>query len=495
MKYLFCILLSVFVVISCNNTTYLIGTNDSSVDAHSFEEKEDTENDEQSALLNVKVEQNEKNVLSCRLTFNTQESKKISVRYFSKDHKGYEITEENETTDHYFFLWGMRAEREYKIEIYEGENFETPIATTQFKTGSLPPATPGMYLAINEKEKVADGFTLFTFSATIEEKAVPLALMVDTDGEVVWYFEYYMNGFNILGDLSYIEKSESILIGLTKAPNMSEIPAEEAIEIDLEGNVLWKSRPFPNVYGDEHSWHHTYQLLEDDTIVFLRSEFIGPLISDKIVNVNRDYDELWGWRYLDHLEQPFCTGPDWCDWTHSNTVIMLKNENTTYLNSRNMSSLFKIDMESGEILWTFGRDGGFVLSSDIEHPWFEYAHAPKIAGNKILFYDNGTFDRGFSRVIEYEVDFENLKAETTFSYDGSEDGGMWFSEYWGDADYLPNGNILVTAGIYDLSGYSRIFEITKEGEKVWDFFMQKEETWMYSLYNSQKFVPPLKTLD
>ncbi|MGI6395035.1 MAG: aryl-sulfate sulfotransferase [bacterium] len=494
MKHFFYFLLSLFIVASCNNGAYLSGTSDSSVDVDSSDGKEERGNDDETTFFNLKVEQNEKNVLSCRLTFNTKEKKKMSVKYFSKDHKGYEITEENKTTDHYFFLWGMRAEEEYEIEIYE-EDISSPVATADYTSGALPLKTPGTFLATNEKEKVADGFVLFKSApATIDEPLL-LATMVDTDGKVVWYFEYDMAGSNHLGDLQYIEKTETILISLSKGLNMADIPAEEAIEIDLEGNIIWKSKETLFVKGEAGSWHHIYNLLPDDTIVYLTLEFSNALISDTIVNIDRDYNELWKWRYLDHLEPPFCSGSEWCDWTHSNFVTMLKDEGVVYLNSRNLSSFFKIDMESGNILWTFGKDGDFALSSDVEHPWFEYAHAPKITGDRVLFYDNGSFERGYSRVIEYKLDFEEKRAEISFTYDGSNDGNKWFTEFWGDADNLPNGNIFVTAGTHDLSEDSRLFEITREGEKVWELLMAKEETWMYILYNSQKFTPPLKKIE
>jgi hypothetical protein len=491
-----CVMLILFAA-ACENTAHNTGKIDEKADPDIISEN-DEDTIETPAVFDVKVEQNEKNVLSCRLTFKTKEKMKMVVRYFSKDHKGYEIVEEDGKTDHYFFLWGMRAEKKYTIEIYSADEPDKLLETAQYESGSLPATTPFTFLAVNDREKVMDGFVMFTFSASVEEMAVPLALMLDTEGEVVWYFEYYMAGFNILGDMQFIEENSTILISLTKGPNMAEIAAEEAIEIDIEGNVLWKSREFPNVYGDDNSWHHMYERLTDDTLVFFRRDLAGTLVSDRILNVDRDYNELWTWRYLDHFEAPECDPAEWCDWTHSNTVTMFKDEGVVYLNSRNMSKYLKIDMYSGDILWTFGKDGDFVIDSDDPNPWFEFAHDPEIRSfddDTIIFYDNGSIERGFSRVIEYKLNFEEMTAEVSFVYDGSYDGKMWFTEYWGDADTLPGGNIFVTAGAYDLEQDSRLFEVTREGEVVWELFMDKQESWMYTLYNAQKFIPPLKQLD
>lgn len=480
-------------ILSCSNTVNFSRSDGFPPDEDGVEII-DEDNVEVPAAFDVKVEQNEKNVLSCRLTFKTAENMKTVVRYFSKDHKGYEIIEENENTDHYFFLWGMRPERKYTIEIYDEENMEEPLGKTEYLSGELPHTTPVTFLAVNEKDKVSNGFVLFTISATKEEMAVPLAMMIDEDGYVVWYFEYYMSGFNVLGDLQYIEETSTILVSLTKGPNMADIPAEEAIEINLEGNLLWKSPESANMYDAPGSWNHIYERLKDDTIVMLRSNPAGTLLTQDIVNVDRNYQELWIWSPLDHLDPPSCDPSTWCDWTHSNAVSMFKDSGIVYLNSRNMSKYFKIDMDSGNVLWALGKDGDFTIETDDPHPWFEFAHDPEIMsfdGDAVIFYDNGSLERGYSRVIEYKLDFEEMTAEISFVYDGSNDGRMWFTEYWGDADSLPNGNIFVTAGDYQLYSDSRLFEVTREGEIVWELFMGKEEDWMYALYNAQKFVPKL----
>jgi len=327
---------------------------------------------------------------------------------------------------------------------------------------------------------------------------MPVAMMVDTDGEVVWYFEYYMAGFNILGDLQYIEETETILISLTKGPNMAEIPAEEAIEIDLEGNLLWKSPEFANIYDEPGSWNHIYERLSDDSILMLRSNLAGTLLFQDVVNVDRDYNVLWSWRPLDHLNPPECDPSEWCDWIHCNSAAMFKDAGVVYLNSRNMSKYFKIDMNSGNVLWALGKDGDFTIETDEPNLWFEVAHDPEILSfdsDTILFYDNGSIERGFSRVIEYKLNFEKMTAEISFMFDGSEIDRMWFNEYWGDADSLSNGNIFVTAGDYQLYSNSRFFEVTREGEMVWELFMDKQEDWIVVLYNGHKFVPPLKQLD
>jgi len=88
-------------------------------------------------ILDMKVEENTKNVLSCRLSFKTDQPVETVVRYFSDSHSGYEIRG-LKTTDHYFFIWGMRAQSKYDIQIFSASDLENPINTAVFTTGSLP---------------------------------------------------------------------------------------------------------------------------------------------------------------------------------------------------------------------------------------------------------------------------------------------------------------------------------------------------------------------
>ena len=82
--------LLLFLCVSCENKV-------------NFPEKEISDEDEiqdedtdtvQELLFNLKVEANEKNSLSCRLTFSTSDERKTFVKYYSDTHKGYKISEE-----------------------------------------------------------------------------------------------------------------------------------------------------------------------------------------------------------------------------------------------------------------------------------------------------------------------------------------------------------------------------------------------------------------
>ncbi len=481
---------SFFLFFSCENTFH----NFDAERSDAIEEDTDDLGDADiitEPVQNLKVEMNEKNVLSCRLTFTTSEKRKMTVRYFNSERKGYEISEDTGNTEHYFFLWGMYADSDYEIEIYDTEDLENPLETTSFKTGLLPAHTPSTNLTINKKEQVYDGFVLFTYWAVSSQAAYsyPIAMAYDNSGKLVWYYEFEDFSDVVFLDLQYIEKSGTILIGLSKWVSLVEIPLEEALEIDTEGNTAWKSIKITGTYYDLSSWYHIYEKQPDGSIVFLKHELSGKTVGDKIVNIDKDYNILWDWSSLDNLIPPQYSGSDWFDWTHMNSVNMFKDKGVVYVNSRNLSTYYKIDMNTGEIVWKFGKDGDFTMISDNQDPWFEFAHDPEpssVNAETIIFYDNGSVERNHNRIIEYKLDQTEMTAEIIFEYDGSATGDEWFAEFGGDADKLQNGNIFVTAGSPDLDHQTRLFEITGTGEIVWEMIFDKNIDWQINIYNAQK---------
>ena len=455
----------------------------------------------QEPLFNLKVEENEKNVLSCRLTFSTKDEKKTFVKYYSANHAGYKIAEETAKNDHYFFLWGMRENLDYTIEIYDEETQDI-LTTAGFHTGILPDTIIKPYLVANDKEFVQPGFVLFSQLADPDTFEMPSVIfMVDTEGFVVWYFEHYLAGYAFLTDAEYHKDTKTVFAGMQKGMNMADIPAEEGVEVDLEGNILWKSPDIASYSYSATGWHHDYKLLDDGTILFLQAVYDGNLVTDRIVNVDRDYNELWSWGYLDspdYFNEITCVDPEskWCDWTHTNSAFPDKDKRFIYFNSRRLG-FYKMDMATKEIVWKFGQDGDFTMLSDHIYPWPDYPHDPKISsdGRRMLFYDNGWEERNYSRVVEYIFDEDEMTAEISFEFDGFQLGRIWFAPAFGDADYLENGNIFVTKGMMARPENSSLFEITRDGRVVWELYSEQNDDFMIEVYNSDKFVPPLEFLN
>ncbi|MBO4710445.1 aryl-sulfate sulfotransferase [bacterium] len=494
--------LLVFFCISCENKVSVPNQEIPDGDSDTIPD-EDTDN-AHGPLLDLKVEKNEKNSLSCRLTFSTTDEKKTFVKYYSPTHSGYKIGEKTATNNHYFFLWGMRENLDYTIEIYSDEEEPELLATTLFHSGTFPFYVYPPHIVANEQEKVQPGFVILAQQSYPDnEKSEPIIFMVDQSGFVVWYFEHRIPGFALLGDPYYRRNTQTIFLGIQKGVNTGDIKAEEGLEIDLEGNIVWKSPDLPGSSYDEITWHHMYRILEDDTILFIRAQYQGNLISDRIVNLDKNYSELWNWGYfdsLDYFSDANCSESEdfWCDWSHTNSAMMFKDESTIYFNSLWLG-FFKMDMNTKKILWKFGKDGDFTMLSDHQFPWPDCTHDPKFSDSskkRLLFFDNGMKERFYSRIIEYEIDEEAMTAEITFEYDGLDSGHGWFAGMgWGDVDYLENGNFLITKGWGDVEQNSSVFEVTRDGKVVWELYTEHDDDVLIELYNADKFVPPMEFLN
>jgi uncharacterized protein (UPF0248 family) len=91
-------------------------------------------------------------------------------------------------------------------------------------------------------------------------------------------------------------------------------------------------------------------------------------------------------------------------------------------------------------------------------------HAPTpLPNGNVLIFDNGVHrpddSMPYSRVIEVDPKTN----EIAWKY---QDSPAWnfFSPRMGGAQRLPNGNTLIAE-----SSYGRIFEVTKEGDVVWEY--------------------------
>ena len=201
-----------------------------------------------------------------------------------------------------------------------------------------------------------------------------------------------------------------------------------------------------------------------------------PLLADGILEVNPITRKIiWVWKAGDHLStDDFCplhfnppNSDDYYDWTHSNTIIYQEEESAVYLNVRNLDRILKIDYPSGEILWSMG-DGGDFGEGLFSHP----SDPELLANGNFLMYDNGNhrLPRAYSRAVEIAFDPVIGWAEVVWDWPREP---LFFDSDLGDANRLPNGNTLITS-----SQHGRIFEVTRNGDVVWDLLIEPVQPFM-----------------
>jgi hypothetical protein len=220
----------------------------------------------------------------------------------------------------------------------------------------------------------------------------------------------------------------------------------------------------------------------------------------RLVEVTPKNEVVWSWKLFDHIP-PSGSREELC---HGNMLVLDEAANVLYYNCR-FVGLFKIDRASGDILWRMGGTydktslgaGDFTFSPPASQ--FSDSHEPEFhADGTLLLYDNGGFQLGgagvkyHSRIVEYQFDQTAKTATRTFEFPGDFTGvgawytNDWYSPYWGDADVLPDGNILVTAGVRSSSAASRFFEVSRQGKVMWELVLPANN----GVFKAQRLCPP-----
>lgn len=235
-------------------------------------------------------------------------------------------------------------------------------------------------------------------------------------------------------------------------------------EADWDGNIVWQHR-------DPYMHHDFYRMDNGNTMVLrwvkVPAELVpqvqggvpdterdGVMWTDSFQEIAPDGEVVWEWLAYEHLDPavdvicPLCAR---AEWTHCNSCCVLPNGDilTTY---RSTDWMLVIDKATGSVKWRWGQE-------ELAHP-----HNPTMLDNgHILVFDNGNHRRlhplNFSRVLE--IDPASGEIVWEFKEKSLDD---FYSSIVSGCQRLPNGNTLVCEG-----HFGRVFEVTSDGEKVWEF--------------------------
>jgi len=141
---------------------------------------------------------------------------------------------------------------------------------------------------------------------------------------------------------------------------------------------------------------------------------------------------------------------------HVNTIELInKNINSVFRKgnllfcSNKLNLIGIIDLSTESLTWSWGED------------YLDRPHHPTLLRNgNLLIFDNGTYKRKYTRIIELDP----LTKTIVWKYEASPPNSFFSS--WGGANQrLSNGNTLITD-----SANGRVFEITPDGKIVWEFY-------------------------
>ena len=251
--------------------------------------------------------------------------------------------------------------------------------------------------------------------------------------------------------------------------------------VDSLGNVLATyTVPGPDAGTDNHE----FRVLPDGDVMFMGAEIhvmdltaydagaSVPANCNTVYRLHADGGVAFFWDSFDYTT-PADIDPNlvWIDSspldaTHTNSIDVTSDGN--YLvSSRDMSQVWKIDSQTGAMIWRLGYHGDFTFVNDPLGGFSGQHYARELAPNDILLFDDGNSHLPvLSRSAEYKLELATgpdggaqNTATLVWSYT-PEPSIFAFAE--GSAQRLSNGNTLVAYG-----GYSRLDEVDANGNLVW----------------------------
>jgi hypothetical protein len=277
-------------------------------------------------------------------------------------------------------------------------------------------------------------------------------VITNKQGEIIWNLPQTDGTFRNLmmnkdGTLTYNNKKGSF-------------------ETDLMGRVTWEA---PLLLADSikvKNYHHDIKKLPSGNYLCLAECDLGAsnYIYNAVFELDRHNKLLWYWD-----EVPFYQNrTDSITSNHVNAVFMDELTKDVYLSNRNLNSITRLSrIPQPQVSLHIGK--GYVQQSIqiIPQELFSGQHAVSFTDkNTILLFNNNTaHPSDASSVIELKKPAPTDKEVTVlwnyvFHFANKEEN---FCAKSGDADVLPNGNILITSG-----ANNRVFEVSRNKKIVWE---------------------------
>jgi hypothetical protein len=297
--------------------------------------------------------------------------------------------------------------------------------SVQVYTSDTEPAQGEIYVDIYDPEKVYAGTTLFT---DIGDPQDPRIVEVNMQGEIVWQYDlpesliaYTQPGF----DVELLSTGNILVVQ----------PGYGIYEIDRSGTTVW-------THLDPKVSHDADRLPNGNTIyVFGNNDTEDDA---QIKEVDSQGNLVWSWYAKNHFYESPYIGISDGGWAHTNAVTRLQNGNTL-ISLRNFYLTVEVNSQ-GSVVWSY--DWTTIGGSDPD------PHEPEmLANNNLLVCLQNT--------TPYElVQIDRTSGSSVWTYARS---GLRTCR---DGDRLPNGNTLIV-GVLENTQDSVIFEITQDGEIVW----------------------------
>jgi hypothetical protein len=425
----------------------------------------DADTDRLVTFHSVSAVESPTNVLAAYIDWETSVAAPASLVVTCDGEPVADLTTPRRSTAHSAFVMGLIPGATCEVRLGAGVGWVFEEEVFSYEVSDLPADFPTFDLlvptALDDEDAwdaVAPGWTLFNLTR-VGSSAPLIVAMVDERGRFRWY-NRRATGAGADTDVRTVP--EGVLIGGALGAGGRVFPAI----VDWEGQVVWE---------DSLATHH-HMGVDPATgeLLYLSQTVACPerVRADVVNRYDRTLREVtWSWSACEHYEPPVLYN----DWTHMNAIEPLADEDAYLISVRNQHSLFKIDLESGDIVWRLGWNGDFAMAPEDA---FYMQHSPEQQSDgTLLLFDNGLENRGqpfaydiesrtWSRVVQIAYDEEEMTAEVVWEYRPETD---IFSNIQGDADRQPNGNVLTVFTAWTGARGTDYIEVTADADptEVW----------------------------
>lgn len=467
------------------------------------------------------------------LTFDTESPSEATVSWSDGGLVGG--LEVPSATHHDVPILRMRPDRDVVVAIEVRSDGRRAARTLTFHTDPLPARFADITLHVLDEAAVEPGDTLF---GAVSRDLSAFQVVVDPEGEVVWWWERSPR----LLELQL--RSDGLLLGNEDEGGL--------VSMDWLGRVRRHWAPegraeTGDVPVDVALFHHDLQRLPDGTLVAMSATTVSvddfpvsyddPTVrqddahvrDDEIVLIDPDsgaverripYSTAIPYERIGYTS---LVGSPAYDWVHGNGVAVSPDHEGLVFSSRAQDALVGVDLD-GTLRWILANPANWPAEYEAQRlqpvgspfAWPYKQHAPEwFDGDRIMMFDNGNrraspwtgeTDLGaleaWSRVVEYAVDEQAGTVRQAWEFQIP--GHRVFGDYMGDADHLPNGDVLGNfAGIIAIDGQPlsayglgrhmiRLVEfVPGTSEVVWDLELSSEgaESDGWNSYRSQRLPP------
>jgi hypothetical protein len=433
--------------------------------------------------LSLSVAANPNNVLSAVATVTYANVDSVTISYQGGDGTSgstpsFALTTTSPTT---VPVLALEASTSYTFQASGiDDNGNTVMSNTAaLTTGALPNALPTFSASGTPS---VGGYTLV---ARIEElPGEPVyATIVNSTGAPVWYYLIPNTG-NLQGDFQ--QQPDGTFTAAIPAPadEMAPVLGVSGLfnQVDVLGNLVrtWSALGPQGMVRDTRG--DTIAILTTDPHeIRLRPDGSALLFGvyqgtggnaptnayySVLEKVASNGDVVWAWNSADDVDiltdydpTAISTSGAYIDATHGNAIDVTTDGN--YLVSfRSLSSVWKIDSTTGEVIWTLGGAGISTPSSNGPTGDFSFVNDPLNGfscqhgvrmlsnGHVIMFDDGDGHSTQQSRAVEYELDTTAMTATMVWQTPPSTTNYAYILGY---AQRYSNGNTLVTYGVKGLA--------------------------------------------